>query len=309
MLPCLAASGSSLRRRPNWLAAGRPSSRQLAAATASAAVHGRRAGAACRSRAGQAAHRSLAPPNRAAERIAETRPCEASGVALSAARETGTNSMPRPSPIGMSAKAVPMPCSETPGIARIAVPTPALRKPSTRGIALAVPIGEDPRQRSGDAHQQRDDHEHRARPKRRVVHRLLQVLLSKAVERPDHHRERQAGDQRGSRGGRVEHAATTLLGPPRARVSERQPTISPRLAASASGTSAHQAARASRRRPTRTPPSSGPTRFAVPALAPQIPRALPRRSGGKPRLHPPSAAGLTRPTPIPCSTRVRHREG
>ena len=42
----------------------------------------------------------------------------------------------------------------------------------------------------------------------------------------------------------------------------------------------------------------------MPALAPHTPSARPRRSGGKPLTAPASAAGLTRPAPAPCSTRV-----
>ncbi len=42
----------------------------------------------------------------------------------------------------------------------------------------------------------------------------------------------------------------------------------------------------------------------MPALAPQIPSAPPRRSGGKPLTAPASAAGLTSPAPTPWSTRV-----
>ncbi len=74
-------------------------------------------------------------------------------------------------------------------------------------------------------------------------------------------------------------------------------------AISASGTSTHQSAR----QPSHTvstPPSSGPSRFETPALAPQIPSALPRRSGGKPLTAPARAAGLTRPAPTPWTTRV-----
>src|ERR1700729_1018915 len=77
----------------------------------------------------------------------------------------------------------------------------------------------------------------------------------------------------------------------------------PAAAISASGTSAHQLAR----HPSVTvsrPPSSGPSRFATPADAPQIPSAPPRRSGGNPLTAPASAAGLTRPAPTPCTTRL-----
>ncbi len=42
----------------------------------------------------------------------------------------------------------------------------------------------------------------------------------------------------------------------------------------------------------------------MPALAPQIPSALPRRSGGKPLTAPASAAGLTSPAPAPWTIRA-----
>ena len=74
-------------------------------------------------------------------------------------------------------------------------------------------------------------------------------------------------------------------------------------AISVSGTSAHHAARQPKETVNR-PPSSGPTKFETPALAPQIPSALPRRSGGKPLTAPASAAGLTSPAPAPWMTRV-----
>ena len=61
---------------------------------------------------------------------------------------------------------------------------------------------------------------------------------------------------------------------------------------------------ASRTRRSASPPSSGPRRFDIPALAPQIPSALPRRSGGKPETAPASAAGLTRPAPAPWMIRA-----
>ena len=41
----------------------------------------------------------------------------------------------------------------------------------------------------------------------------------------------------------------------------------------------------------------------MPELAPQIPSAAPRRSGGKPETAPASDAGLTSPAPTPCTTR------
>jgi hypothetical protein len=80
----------------------------------------------------------------------------------------------------------------------------------------------------------------------------------------------------------------------------------PAIASAASGTNAHQSAR----QPNATvssPPSSGPTRFEAPALAPQIPSAEPRRSGGKPLTAPASAAGLTIPAATPCTARVSSR--
>ena len=68
----------------------------------------------------------------------------------------------------------------------------------------------------------------------------------------------------------------------------------PTAAAAVRGSSAHQLARQPKATVSR-PPSSGPARLDMPALAPQIPRALPRRSGGKPDTAPASAAGLTSP--------------
>ena len=73
--------------------------------------------------------------------------------------------------------------------------------------------------------------------------------------------------------------------------------------AAVSGSSAHQFARQPKATVSR-PPSSGPSRLDMPALAPQMPSALPRRSGGKPLTAPASAAGLTRPAPTPWMTRA-----
>ena len=77
----------------------------------------------------------------------------------------------------------------------------------------------------------------------------------------------------------------------------------PIAAAAVRGSSAHQLARQPKATVSR-PPSSGPARLDMPALAPQIPSALPRRSGGKPDTAPASAAGLTRPAPAPWMTRA-----
>ena len=58
---------------------------------------------------------------------------EASGLALSAARLVGTNSMPRPSPTGMSGKTVTTPSRGTPGMPSTARPMPAPTNPITAG--------------------------------------------------------------------------------------------------------------------------------------------------------------------------------
>ena len=92
------------------------------------------------------------PRRRAAARStssAEVRPCEARGVAFSAAREVGTNSIPSPSPTGISGRIVTGLWSGTPGIPSTSSPRPARTNPSDRGQPLAVLVDEPPGDRSG----------------------------------------------------------------------------------------------------------------------------------------------------------------
>jgi hypothetical protein len=58
------------------------------------------------------------------------------------------------------------------------------------------------------------------------------------------------------------------------------------------------------RRSTSTPPASGPSRVANPAVAPQTLSATPRRSDGKMRVIIDSVCGVSRAAPIPCTTRA-----
>ncbi len=55
---------------------------------------------------------------------------------------------------------------------------------------------------------------------------------------------------------------------------------------------------------TRTPPRMGPTRVAIPAVAPQTDMAAPRRSGGKIRVITAMVWGVMIAAPRPCSTRA-----
>ena len=55
---------------------------------------------------------------------------------------------------------------------------------------------------------------------------------------------------------------------------------------------------------TRTPPRIGPTRVATPAVAPQIPIAAPRRSGGKIRVMTAMVWGVMSAAPKPWNTRA-----
>ena len=55
---------------------------------------------------------------------------------------------------------------------------------------------------------------------------------------------------------------------------------------------------------TSTPPASGPTRVATPAVAPHTLSATPRRSAGKMRVIVDSVCGVSRAAPIPCTTRA-----
>ncbi len=55
---------------------------------------------------------------------------------------------------------------------------------------------------------------------------------------------------------------------------------------------------------TRTPPASGPTRLATPAVAPHRLTATPRRSDGKIRVMVDKVCGVSSPAPTPCTTRA-----
>ena len=55
---------------------------------------------------------------------------------------------------------------------------------------------------------------------------------------------------------------------------------------------------------TSTPPASGPTRLATPAVAPHRLTATPRRSGGKIRVIVDKVCGVSTPAPTPWTTRA-----
>ena len=55
---------------------------------------------------------------------------------------------------------------------------------------------------------------------------------------------------------------------------------------------------------TSTPPASGPTSVATPAVAPQTLIATPRRSAGKMRVIVDSVCGVSSAAPTPCTTRA-----
>ena len=55
---------------------------------------------------------------------------------------------------------------------------------------------------------------------------------------------------------------------------------------------------------TRTPPRIGPTSVAMPAVAPQMPIAAPRRSGGKIRVMTAMVWGVIIAAPKPWNTRA-----
>ncbi len=55
---------------------------------------------------------------------------------------------------------------------------------------------------------------------------------------------------------------------------------------------------------TSTPPASGPTRVATPAVAPHTLIATPRRSAGKIRVIVDSVCGVSSAAPTPCKTRA-----
>ena len=58
------------------------------------------------------------------------------------------------------------------------------------------------------------------------------------------------------------------------------------------------------RPPTRTPPASGPTNVATPAVAPHTLIATPRRSGGKSRVIVDRVCGVSNAAPSPWTTRA-----
>ncbi len=60
-------------------------------------------------------------------------------------------------------------------------------------------------------------------------------------------------------------------------------------------------------RSTRIPPSSGPTRVAIPAVAPQMPRAVPRVATGNIRVITVIVCGDISAAPSPCTTRATTR--
>ena len=55
---------------------------------------------------------------------------------------------------------------------------------------------------------------------------------------------------------------------------------------------------------TSTPPRIGPTSVATPAVAPQMPMAAPRRSGGKIRVMTAMVCGVIMAAPRPWTTRA-----
>ena len=55
---------------------------------------------------------------------------------------------------------------------------------------------------------------------------------------------------------------------------------------------------------TSTPPASGPTSVATPAVAPHTLSATPRRSAGKIRVIVDSVCGVSSAAPTPCTTRA-----
>ena len=58
------------------------------------------------------------------------------------------------------------------------------------------------------------------------------------------------------------------------------------------------------RESTSTPPASGPTRVATPAVAPHTLIATPRRCGGKMRVMVDRVCGVSSAAPMPCRTRA-----
>ena len=134
MLPCerqlrqkLAASATELTREPVGPGTGSWQRRPRAPGAPSrrwGRLTGRRPRDRLRSR-----HPPAGPPKGSPRRARGRHRASSSAPRARPARTT----CPSPRPIGISAKAVPIPCSETPGIARIAIPTPAPRKPSTVG--------------------------------------------------------------------------------------------------------------------------------------------------------------------------------
>ncbi len=224
------------------------------------------------------------PPRRAAARPTAAPTCareRPAGVALSAAREVGTNSIPSPSPTGISGRMVTTPSSVNPGIPSTARPDRGTRETEQRRQLLAVTIDQPPGERRGGADEQRDQHQRAGGAERRIAGDPLEVLLGD-VEGADHDRERQPGDQRRRQHDPVQRRVGAAVV---AAIDRGQQPCDAATAATVSGTSAHQSAR----HPNATvssPPSSGPSRFDMPALAPQMPSALPRRSGGKPLTAP-----------------------
>ena len=140
----------------------------------------------------------------------------ASGVELSAAREVGTNSIPRPIPIGISGSSVTGLWSGMPGTPSTSSPTAADRNPATAGSPLAVLVDQPARDRSGRSDQQRDHHQHRRGAERRETDGPLQVLLGQ-VEAADHDRERQRGDGGGDQDRAVQDRVAAVLAVDRRR--------------------------------------------------------------------------------------------
>ncbi len=85
------------------------------------------------------------------------------------------------------------------------------------------------------------------------------------------------------------------------RGTSRQASTSPTTPTGRLTKKIHSQPRAS----TSTPPASGPTRVATPAVAPHSPMALPREAGGKVRVITAMVCGVIIAAPSPWNTRAR----
>ena len=138
----------------------------------------------------------VAPRSRPIDGTDDVRPWRDDGVALRAAGDAGTSSIPRPSPTGVRGPSATGLSRGRSGRHTRASPIPAARNPMSADRRSPLRFDQSTADRRGDADQHRDHDENGRGAQRRVTGSVLEVLLGE-VERADHHREGEASHHRG----------------------------------------------------------------------------------------------------------------